>query len=90
MTVQWNGTATASTFALRPTPAPPVYVKREQSENGWHVDTSGTRWNVDWGHIITSPDGKEPEELGYTLFDTLEDALWFWSLTEYTEQPATE
>lgn len=87
VTTQWNGTATASTFALRPTPPPPVYVKREQSEDGRYVDSANVRYSVDWGHMVTSPDGREPEELGYTLFATLDDALTEWGLTEYMEIP---
>lgn len=90
VTTQWNGTATASTFALRPTPAPPVYVKREQSEDGRHLDATNTRFEVEWGHEVHSPDGKTPLELGYTLFASLDEALTEWGLTEYMEIPNEE
>ena len=85
VTTQWNGTATASAFALRPTPAPPIYVKSVQEEHGEYVDSNNVRYMIDWGHEIHSPDDKTPEELGYTLFDSLEAALTEWGLTEYVE-----
>lgn len=89
ITTQWNGTATASTFALRPTPQPPIYTKREHDELGEYIDASGVRYALDWGHSVISPHGT-PEELGYTLFDTLEDALTSLGLTEYMEIPQEE
>jgi hypothetical protein len=82
VTVQWNGTATASTFALRPAPKPPVYVKREQDAAGEYEDAAGQRYGVDWGHEVVSPHG-EPEELGYELFASVEDALEQWGLVAY-------
>lgn len=82
VTTQWNGTATASTFALRPAPLPPVYVKREQDGCGEYEDESGTRYTVDWGHSVTSPHG-EPEALGYELFESVEEALEGWGLEAY-------
>lgn len=90
VTTQWNGTATASTFALRPTPTLPVYVKCEQSEDGRYADASGTLFEVEWGHEVHSPDGKNPEELGYTIFNSLDEAMTTWGLTEYNEIPQEE
>lgn len=90
ITTQWNGTATASTFALRPTPVLPVYVKREHSEYGGYVDATNTHYTVDWGHIVTNPDGKTPLELGYQQFNSLEEALNQWGLIEYNEIPQEE
>jgi hypothetical protein len=90
LTVQWNGTSTASTFALRPATPQPVYVKREQSEDGRYVNATGTLFEVEWGHDVHNPDGKTPLELGYTLFATLEDALTEWGLSEYMEIPNEE
>ena len=90
VTIQWNGTATSSTFALRPTPTPPVYTKCVQNEYGLYVDATNARYSVEWGHIITSPDGKSPEELGYQQFNSLEEALNQWGLTEYIEIPNEE
>ena len=90
VTTQWNGTATSSTFDLRPTPTPPVYAKCVQSEYSWYIDATNTRYSVEWGHVITSPDGKSPEELGYQQFNSLEEALNQWGLTEYNEIPQEE
>lgn len=90
VTTQWNGTATASTFALRPTPSQPVYVKREQNEDGRYVNATGTLFEVEWGHDVHSPDGKTPSELGYEQFNSLEAALTSWGLTEYMEIPNEE
>ena len=74
--VAWNGTATASTFALRPAPKPPVYAKVYT-----YTDEECTEHrNLNWCHQVTSPDGKEPEELGYMLFDSVEEAREYYGL----------
>lgn len=76
ITPQWNGTSTASTFSLRPAPPRPVYAKLTAIEG-----QDGTEERVlDWGHDVLNPDGKEPEELGYTLFDSLEAAREYFNL----------
>lgn len=82
LTVQWNGTPTSGTT---PTDIHMIYVKHEQDENGMYVDASNERYNVEWGHIVTSPDST-PAELGYSLFYSLDEALTKWGLTEITEQ----
>lgn len=75
---QWNGTPTASTFSLRPAPPRPVYAKVAELER-----PDGTTERVlDWGHDVLNPDGKEPEELGYTLFDSVEAAREYYGLPE--------
>ena len=85
VTVQWNGTATASTFAQRPAPQPPVYVKREKADDGEYEDAAGQRWMVDWGHEVVSPQG-EPEALGYELFESVDAALEQWGLVAYVPE----
>ena len=81
---QWNGTSTAATFALRPAPPMPIYAKVEA-----HTDEEGNEQRtLSWCHEVTSPDGKEPEELGYTLFDSVEDAREHYGLPE-PEEPET-
>ena len=90
VTTQWNGTASTSTFALRPEPAPPIYAKHTPDEDGSYVDANNTRYAVNWGHMVTSPDGKTPLELGYEEFASLENALTTWGLTEYMEIPNEE
>ena len=79
--VAWNGTATASTFALRPAPPLPVYAKVDTFS-----DEEGTEHrSLRWCHQITSPDGREPEELGYTMFESVEAAREYFNLPEPEE-----
>ena len=83
--VAWNGTATASTFALRPAPTPPVYAKVDT-----YTDDEGTeQLKLKWCHQVSTPDGKEPEELEYTLFESVEEARVYFNLPE-PEEALTE
>ena len=78
---QWNGTPTASTFALRPAPPVPVYAKEDTL-----TDAEGNERPVlNWCHNVTSPDGREPEELGYTLFESVEEAREYFGIQLETE-----
>lgn len=90
VTTQWNGTATTSTYSLRPTQSQPIYAKYEADELGMYIDANNVCYSVNWGHMISSPDGKSPEELGYTLFESIEEALTTWGLTEIMEIPEQE
>ena len=82
--VQWNGTATATTFALRPAPPLPVYAKIET-----YTREDGTEWSsLSWCHEVFTPDGREPEELGYTMFESVEAAREYFGLPEVEEEPA--
>jgi hypothetical protein len=90
VTTQWNGTATTSTYSLRPTQSQPIYAKYEADELGTYIDDNNVRYSVNWGHMISSPDGKSPEELGYQEFASLEEALTTWGLTEIMETPEQE
>jgi hypothetical protein len=81
VTTQWNGTATSGVATLD---LDMIYAKHEQDENGYYVDANNTRYTVDWGHMVTSPDGT-PSEIGYELFYSLDEALTKWGLTEYVE-----
>ena len=77
---QWNGTAIAATFALRPAPKPPVYAKIDT-----YTDAEGNEQTMfNWCHNVTSPDGREPEELGYMLFESLEAAREYFGLLDET------
>lgn len=81
VTTQWNGTATSGVATLD---LDMIYAKSEQDENGNYVDANNARYTVDWGHMVTSPDGT-PSEIGYELFYSLDEALMKWGLTEYVE-----
>lgn len=79
MTIQWNGTPTSG-VAL--TDLEEIYAKVEESEYGDYTDENGNRCMLDWGHQITSPDGKKPSELGYKLFFSIYDAEKYYKLTK--------
>ena len=85
VTTQWNGTVTTSTYSLRPTQSQAIYAKYESEELGMYIDANNVRYSVNWGHMISSPDGKSPDELGYQEFASLEEALTTWGLTEIME-----
>lgn len=83
VTAQWNGTATSGIALLD---LEEIYVKVLESEYGEYTDENGNRCTLDWGHIITSPEGKTPEELGYTPYLSLDEAKSELGLTEYIEE----
>lgn len=58
-----------------------IYAKKEQNNKGGYVDSNDVRYIVDWCHLIVSPHGT-PEELGYEQFESLDEALTKWELTE--------
>lgn len=63
-----------------------IYAKRWQAEDGAYVDAEGVRWGVRFGNTVLEK-WVANEQLGYTSFDSLEEALTTWGLTEY--QPET-
>ena len=81
VTTKWLGTATSGVSLLD---LEEIYAKKEQDSEGMYVDSNGVRYMVDWGHMITSPDGT-PAELGYKLYYSLDEALTEWGLTEYED-----
>lgn len=81
LTVQWNGTPTVRTYGLRQ-PAVEIYAKVTESKYGEYIDENGTRCTFDWGHLIVSPDGKTPSEMGYKLFFSLDEAEEYFKLTK--------
>lgn len=84
--VQWLGTPTASTLALRPAQTLPVYAKV-----GSFADVDENEHPMlNWCHLITSPEGKTPEELGYTRFDSVEAAREYFNLPEEEEETIIE
>lgn len=76
----WNGTATVATYSLRPAPPLPVYAKVDT-----YTHEDGTeKQMLNWCHGVTSPDGREPEELGYVLFESVGAAREYYGLPEET------
>ena len=64
---------------------PVIYAEKRADADGCYVDEKGERWSVRWGNVVIQ-NYQRNEELGYTEFSTLEDALSHWGLTEYKEQ----
>lgn len=83
LTVQYNGTASVQ-VASESRIAEKLWFKRIEDSAGNYIDESGTRYYIDWGNYIGSPEG-ENAELGYTPFATLEEALEEWKLNEYIQ-----
>jgi hypothetical protein len=77
MTVQWNGTptaTTASTYGLR---KPTIYAKLGET-----VDINGEmKPSLDWGHYVTNA-----EENGYQEFSSIEEANDYFNIESETEQ----
>lgn len=59
-----------------------IYAKITADEYGMHLTPTGERFMLNWGHKITSPTGQTPEEMGYTAFPSLQDALAAWGLEQ--------
>ena len=83
ITVQWNGTATSNAKTRQ---IEKVWCKATPGEAGDYVDLNGARYIVDWGHLVISNTMKN-EELGYSAFDCLDDALDQWGLTKQRPEP---
>lgn len=66
------------------------YYRREKTEYGSYVDEAGERWSVAWCHAIHSPRRLTPEQLGYEAFESMEEALTAWGLTEWVDPEADE
>lgn len=95
LTVQWNGTATASTVStlslMDEEETDPIYARIvEEPEYGDYVTSDGTRVIIDWGHIITSPDGKTPEEMGYAQYVSIGEVMYKHNLSYHTEPIETD
>ena len=71
-----------ATMALRK----PVFAKRWQDADGGYIDAEGVRYSIRYGNTVLE-NWVANEQLGYTEFAAIEDALTEWGLTEY--QPET-
>lgn len=47
-----------------------------------HPVTGETMNALDWGHIITSPQGLTPEEMGYLPFESVAEAKEYFNITD--------
>lgn len=82
--VRWNGTPTSgiSTTDLEDIYAKVNVLDDEHAQYGEYIDENGNRCSLDWGHIVKSPDGKTPEEMGYVCFYSLVEAEEYFKLTK--------
>ena len=63
LTMQYNGTLSTGIATLD---LDPIYAKIEENEYGTYKnDETGKCYDLSWGNIIKSPDGKSPIEMGY-------------------------
>ena len=76
--------ATTTTFGMRR-----IWVRKAQDENGFYVDTNGTRYQVEWCVEIYSPENKTPDQYGYEMFRNVESAIEYWGLSQWID-PETE
>lgn len=77
ITTQWNGTATAASYSLRPREVSTgVYAKTFTYND--HDDNEITE--LDWCHEVSDANYSEPEELGYMYFDSLDLAYEYFGL----------
>lgn len=65
-----------------------IWVKKTKDENGNYIDDKDVRYNVDWCIKVIYADGRTEEDLGYTRFNSLENALTLWGLSPYVEPDA--
>lgn len=65
---------------------PTIFVKAQESEYGEYVNADGTRIHLETCVAIYHPEGKTPEELGYTPYLSLDEAKSELGLTEYIEE----
>ena len=65
-----------------------ILVRKTEEECGNYVDEYGCRFMLEWCHKVYSK--TTPEALGYEAFDSMEDALAWYGLTEYVAPEAEE
>lgn len=66
------------------------YLKKTKREYGNYVDDIGDRYTVEWCSRIYSQDNKTPQQLGYELYCSMEEALNAWKLTPYIDPTLEE
>ena len=66
-----------------------VWCRKTPSEHGRYADNSGKRWQVEYCADIFTPHGHPPSELGYELFETVNEATENWGLYLMEESATT-
>lgn len=62
-----------------------IWVKKTETEYGNYVDADGKHYVLDWCHKVYSRGNAPEESLGYESFDSMEDAVASYELTEYVD-----
>ena len=89
LTVHEYRPAAAATYSLRRV-REVVWCRREQSDLGSYVDSTGTRWQIDRCAAIFGALGQDPAAYCYTPFDSVEQAVEFWGLVPYESPDAID
>ena len=67
-----------------------IWVRKTEDEQGSYVAADGCRYVVDWVHKLYCPCGLSEQEHGYEPYESMEDALNAWGLTEWVDPEAEE
>lgn len=63
-----------------------IWVRKIQDDNGNYVDSEGNRYAVEWCVTMYTPDESTPEDHGYELFRSVESAVAYWELEEFSTE----
>ena len=78
LTMQYNGTLSTGIATLD---LDPIYAKIEENEYGMYKnDETGKCYDLTWGNIIKSPDGKSPIEMGYEECYSIDEIIEKYNL----------
>lgn len=62
-----------------------IWAKKTKDENGNYTDLNNERYSVNWCIKVIYADGRTAEDLGYTRFDSLQNALDSWNLQPWID-----
>lgn len=60
-----------------------IWVRKTEEECGNYVDAEGKHYVLDWCHKVYA--NVTPQSLGYEPFDSMDDAISHYGLTEFVE-----
>lgn len=63
-----------------------MWFKKIEDIKGKYQDKDGNRFKIFQCHQAHGPNGKREKDLGLTEFETIEDCLKAWELTEVKEE----
>lgn len=63
-----------------------IWVKKTEDENGVYVDSEEKIYIVEWCHKLYTKERSSIQSFGYEQFETFEDALQQWGLTEKPQE----